>query len=269
MKIKIALFVFMAIGLSTVLYNCKKEDGTNLIQLNLFTVEDDKKMGLDVSNEIAANPTEYPILSESQYAVAYGHLRRITNEILSKATLKHRDDFVWQTKIIKNDSVLNAFCTPGGYIYVYTGLIKFLQSEDQLAGVLGHEIAHADERHTTEAMTSAMGRDILLKMILGDSSLIGQVTNGLLGLKYSRGHETESDIRSVDYLYPTEYDARGAARFFEKLIAAGSAGGPQFLSTHPNPDNRVENIFKHWESLGSKTGQTFDSRYTDFKNSLP
>ena len=269
MKIKIAVFVFLAFGLSTILFNCKKEDGTNLIQINLFSIEDDKKMGLDVSNEIAANPSEYPILSESQYAVAYAHLRRITNEILSKATLKHRDDFVWQTKIIKNDSVLNAFCTPGGYIYVYTGLIKFLQSEDQLAGIIGHEIAHADERHTTEAMTSAMGRDILLKMILGDSSLIGQVTNGLLGLKYSRGHETESDIRSVEYLYPTEFDARGAARFFEKLIAAGSSGGPQFLSTHPNPDNRVENILKHWESLGSKTGQTFDSRYTDFKNSLP
>jgi len=269
MKFKITLLFVLTVGLTAALTNCKKEDGTNLIQLNLFTIEDDKKMGLDVSNEIASNPTEYPILSESQYATAYGHLRRITQEILNKATLKHKADFVWQTKIIQDDSVLNAFCTPGGYIYVYTGLIKFLDSEDQLAGVLGHEIAHADERHTTEAMTSALGRDILVKMILGDSSIAGQVTNGLLGLKYSRGHETESDVRSVEYLYPTEYDARGAARFFEKLLASGSGGGPQFLSTHPNPDNRVENILKHWESLGSKTGQTFNSRYTDFKNSLP
>jgi predicted Zn-dependent protease len=269
MKIKFTLFIAIAISLSTVLTNCKKDDGTNLIQINVFSIEDDKKMGLDVDNEIASNPAEFPVLSESQYATAYAHLRRITNEILNKATLKHRSDFVWQTKIIKNDTVLNAFCTPGGYIYVYTGLIKFLESEDQLAGVIGHEIAHADERHTTEAMTSAMGRDILLKLILGDSSLIGQVTDGLLGLKYSRGHESESDIKSVEYLNPTEYDARGAARFFEKLIAAGSGGGPQFLSTHPNPDNRVENILKHWESLGSKPGQTFNSRYTDFKNSLP
>ncbi|MCB9250978.1 MAG: M48 family metalloprotease [Flavobacteriales bacterium] len=249
--------------------NCKKDDGTNLIQLNLFSIEDDKQMGADVSKEIESDPVNYPILSSSQYPDAYGHLVRITNEILNKASLKHRNDFVWQMKIIHDDSTLNAFCTPGGYIYVYTGLIKYLSSEDQLAGVLGHEIAHADERHTTEAMTSAMGRDILVKLILGDSSVLGQVTTGLLGLKYSRGHETEADLKSVEYLDKTDYDARGAARFFEKLIASGQSGGPQFLSTHPNPDNRVEAILSKWESLGSKVGQTFDSRYTDFKNSLP
>lgn len=269
MKIKYALFAFLFIAVSVSLHNCKKDDGTNLIQLNLFSIEDDKKMGADVNSEILSMPSAYPVLDETQYAVAYGHLRRITNEILNKATLKHRNDFLWQTRIIRNDTVLNAFCTPGGYIYVYTGLIKYLDSEDQLAGVLGHEIAHADERHTTEAMTTALGRDILLKMILGDSSLVGQVTNGLLGLKYSRGHETESDLKSVEYLDKTEYDARGAARFFEKLLASGQSGGPQFLSTHPNPDNRVESILKKWESLGSKPGLTFNSRYTDFKNSLP
>lgn len=269
MKTRFTLFLALSLSLTGLLTNCKKEDGTNVIQFNLFSIEDDKKMGLDVSNEIAASTAEFPMLDETQYAAAYTHLRRITNEILNKATLKHRDDFVWQTKIIKNDSVLNAFCTPGGYIYVYTGLIKFLDSEDQLAGVLGHEIAHADERHTTEAMTSAMGRDLLVKIILGDSSLIGQVTTGLLGLKYSRGHESEADIKSVDYLDKTEYDARGASRFFEKLVASGQSGGPQFLSTHPDPDNRVQNITNHWISLGSKVGGTFDARYGDFKASLP
>lgn len=269
LKVKVIAMLVIAAGFTTTLSNCKKEDGTNLIQFNLFTIDDDKKMGQEVSAEIEANPAEYPILSESKYKTAYDHLRRITDEILNNASLKHRADFVWQTKIIQNDTVLNAFCTPGGYIYVYTGLIKYLESEDQLAGVLGHEIAHADERHTTEAMTTAMGRDLLLKMILGDSSVVGQVTEGLFGLKYSRGNETEADLRSVEYLDKTTYDARGAARFFEKLIASGQTGGPQFLSTHPNPDNRVENIINHWTELGSKVGQTYNSRYLDFKNSLP
>ena len=196
-------------------------------------------------------------------------MRRLTSEILDNAVLKHKNDFVWKTKIIYNDSVLNAFCTPGGYIYVYTGLIKYLESEDQLAGVLGHEIAHADERHTTEAMTSALGRDLLLKLILGDSSIVSTVTSGLLNLKYGRGSETEADLKSVEYLDKTELDARGAARFFEKLVASGQVGGPQFLSTHPNSENRVESITNKWKELGSKVGLTNPQRYLEFKQSLP
>jgi len=72
-------------------------------------------------------------------------------------TNKHKDDFAWQVKIIDDPETLNAFATPGGYIYVYTGLIKFLDTEDQLAGVMGHEIAHADLRHSTRQMTSSYG----------------------------------------------------------------------------------------------------------------
>ena len=269
MKLKFSILILLSIILTSTFTNCKKDDGTNRIQINLFTIEDDKKLGLQVSDEIAADPLQFPLLDEAKYATAYSHLRRITDNILNNATMKHRNDFLWQTKIIHNDSVLNAFCTPGGYIYVYTGLIKYLESEDQLAGVLGHEIAHADERHTTEAMTTALGRDLLIKMILGDSSLAGQVTTGLLGLKYGRGSETEADLRSVEYLNKTELDARGVGRFFEKLIASGQAGGPQFLSTHPNPDDRVEAITNKWKELGSKVGETFPTRYLEFKNSLP
>ncbi|MFM9945457.1 MAG: M48 family metalloprotease [Bacteroidia bacterium] len=268
MKIKFTFILLLSLSITAVFTECKK-DGTNPIQLNLFSIEDDKSMGLQVNGEIESDPHQFPLLSETKYANAYTHLRRITNEILNNASMKHRNDFVWQTKIIHNDSVLNAFCTPGGYIYVYTGLIKYLESEDQLAGVLGHEIAHADERHTTEAMTTAFGRDFLIKLILGDSTLAGAVTAGLLDLKYGRGAESEADLRSVEYLNKTELDARGVARFFEKLIASGQAGGPEFLSTHPNPENRVENINNKWKELGSKVGLTFAERYLEFKKSLP
>ena len=66
-------------------------------------------------------------------------------------------------RIIHDDSTLNAFCTPGGYIYIYTGILKFLDSEDEFAGVLGHEIAHADLRHSTRQMTKQYGVQILLR----------------------------------------------------------------------------------------------------------
>ncbi len=269
MKSKILFVLMLALGLGFTFSNCKKKDGTNVVQLNVFSIEDDKKMGADFSAQIAADPIQFPLLDETKYSAAYTHLRRIINDVLNKATMKHRNDFLWETKIIHNDTILNAFCTPGGYIYVYTGLIKYLESEDQFAGVMGHEIAHADERHSTEAMTSALGRDIILKMLLGDSSIIGQVTEGLIGLKYSRGNETEADLRSVEYLDKTDLDARGVGRFFEKLIAQGQTSGPQFLSTHPNPENRVQAINDKWVLLGSRVGLTYNDRYLQFKQSLP
>ncbi|MCB0734665.1 MAG: M48 family metalloprotease [Flavobacteriales bacterium] len=248
---------------------CKDEDG-NKKSVNLFTLEDDKAFGAQVAAEIEADDQTYPILDSASYPDAYAHLHRITNTILGGGKVQHKDDFVWQLRIIHDDSVLNAFCTPGGYIYVYTGLIKFLESEDQLAGVMGHEIAHADERHSTEALTKQYGTEVLFAILFGnDQGTLAQIAKGMIGLKYSRTNESEADMRSVDYLYPTEYDARGAARFFEKIIAAGGGGGPEFLSTHPNPDNRVEAIFSHWEDLGGKVGETFETRYDDFKKSLP
>ncbi|MBI1305891.1 MAG: M48 family metalloprotease [Bacteroidetes bacterium] len=259
----------MVLPLTITLSACKDDEG-NKTSVNLFTIDDDKALGAQVADEIAGDPATYPILDSAQYPLAYQHLHRIANTIFASGKLKHLDDFVWQMRIIQDDSVLNAFCTPGGYIYVYSGIIKYLDSEDQLAGVLGHEMAHADERHSTEAMTKAYGTEVLFAIVFGnDQGTLAQIAKGMLELKYSRTNESEADMRSVDYLYPTEYDARGAARFFEKIVAAGGSSGPEFLSTHPSPENRVEAITAHWQELGGKEGGTFESRYQEFKQSLP
>lgn len=249
--------------------SCDKGNGDK--SFNIFSVDDDVSLGKQVSQEIESNPQEYPILSEAQYPLAYSHLHRIVNNILASGKVFYKDKFEWKTKIIKNDSTLNAFCTPGGYIYVYTGLIKFLASEDELAGVLGHEIAHADRRHSTDNLTRQYGVSTLLSIVLGNNpGLIAEVAANLLILKFSRENETESDKYSVLYLNSTAYDARGVSRFFEKLISSGQSGNtPQFLSTHPNPENRVQNILHEWESLGSRTGETFEAQYQEFKNALP
>ena len=248
---------------------CKDEEGNNRINLNLFTVQDDVAFGAQVAHEIDSNVREYPPLDSATHVEAYGHIERITATILASGKVKYQDDFAWKVKILDDDSVLNAFCTPGGYIYVYTGLIKFLDSEDQLAGVMGHEIAHAAERHSTEALTKQFGTELLFAILLGENQgALAEVAKGMLGLKYSRTNESESDRRSVEYLYETEYDARGVARFFEKIVEAGGSGVPEFLSTHPSPERRVEDILARWTALGAKTGGTFEDRYKQFKQSL-
>ena len=109
-------------------------------------------------------------------------------------------------KIIHDDDVLNAFCAPGGFICVYTGIIKFLESEDQFAGVMAHEIAHADRRHVTNALTKQYGLSVMLNVVLGsDPSTLKDIAGGLISLTFSRSNETDADNHSVKYLCPTGY----------------------------------------------------------------
>lgn len=239
--------------------------------INLFSLQKDIDLGKQVETEIANNPSQYPILSESKYPEAYGHLRRITNTILASGEVKYKNEFEWKTYIIEDDDVLNAFCTPGGYIYVYTGLIKFLEKESHLAGVMGHEIAHADRRHSTDAMTRQYGVSILLQIALGeDPGALTQVAAQIAELSYSRKAESEADDYSVIYLTPTEFQGNGAAGFFQKLLDQGQSGGvPEFLSTHPSPDNRVDDINTKWKELGGTAKSEVAGRYDAFKASLP
>lgn len=263
---KKSMFLFSAIILFAGLNSCNKDEG-----VNLFTVEDDIEFGLQMKQQILDNPTDFPVLDPETYSNAYFHLNRIRDSILGSAEINHREDFAWEVYIIDNDTVLNAFAVPGGYMYFYSGLIKFLDSEDQFAGVMAHEMAHVDKRHTTSTLTKQYGLSFLLGMLVGNNEnayvqIASDLAQGLAGLSFSRKHEYQADEYAVRYMYTTAYDSRGVKGFFDKLDTATYP--PTFLSTHPSPDDRIEQILIVWESLGGKTGQTFPESYQDFKNSL-
>ena len=236
--------------------------------LNLFTVDQDLELGREVVKQIESDPKQFPILREQGNEEVYAYIRKITNNILNSGQVAHRDEFAWEVKIINDPNTLNAFCAPGGYIYVYTGLIKFLDSEDQLAGVMGHEIAHAALRHSTRQMTQVYGIAALTSIVTGkaEPGLIEQIALGLVSLKFSRNHELEADAHSVHYLCPTRYKADGAAAFFKKI--EGQATPPEFLSTHPNPGNRVQSIEKLAQEKGCKGDQDYRTEYQRIKAKL-
>jgi predicted Zn-dependent protease len=246
------------------LFSCNG-DGSG--KINLYTIEDDIELGQQLSKEIASDPDTYPILSETLYPEAYAHLYEIRDSILASGAVYHADDFEWELKIIHDDEVLNAFCAPGGYIYVYTGLIKFLAHEDNLAGVLGHEIAHADLRHSTQQLTQSFGITVLLAVLTGgDPGLLGEVAAGLVNLSFSRSDEREADEASVDYLCNTDYAADGTAGFFEQLEGFEL---PQFLSTHPSSETRVEDIIDYATSLECDLTLKPDADYQALIDALP
>jgi predicted Zn-dependent protease len=255
--------------LSAGFFSCDKND--NLV---IFSVEEDVALGAQVSEEIASDP-QFNILSQTEYPFAYQYIRNMVDEIITSGEVAYKDEFAWEVNIIHNDTVLNAFATPGGYIYVYTGLIKYLDNADALAGVLGHEVAHADLRHTSRNLQKSYGVSVLLNILFGDETtqietIAGQVAGTLAGLSFSREYEREADDKSVIYLSETPYSCSGAAIFFEEITAAGQSGGtPEFLSTHPNPDNRIQAIHEQADEINCETELATNTNYSQFQASLP
>lgn len=251
--------------------SCRKKKDTSSPGFNLFTVEDDLSLGAKVAAEIDSDPSKYPLLDSAQYPQAYQHLYRLRDTILKTGQLTYANKFPWRIRIIRDDSTLNAFCAPGGYIYIYTGLIKYLRTEAQLLGVLGHEMAHADRRHTTQLLTQAYGVQVLLQVISGQerSGLLAEIAANLLLLSFSRDHERDADAHSVIYLCPTSYRADGAADFFEYIQQQGGLRPPAFLSTHPDPGERIQNIRQRKQDMGCTGTEDYESRYAQIVASLP
>ncbi|MCP4457460.1 MAG: M48 family metalloprotease [Cytophagales bacterium] len=270
--------ILFLILLSTVLFVSCDKNGNFL----LFSVQNDIDLGAQVADEIASDPTQFPILPRINTTNcphcfdAYAYLDNMVDAILSSQDVAYRNEFAWEVHLIDNDEILNAFATPGGYIYVYTGLIKFLEQADDLAGVLGHEIAHADQRHSSKQLQRQYGVSILLSIILGEEP--GQLTEvagtlaGTLGtLSFSRSLESEADEYSVIYLSETDYACNGAFSFFQKLIDLEQTGGtPEFLSTHPDPSTRVEAINEKASEIGCSTEVISESSptYDNFRFDL-
>ena len=257
--------------ISLTLFTCSKKDAIEYV----FPVSDDIKLGAQVETQLAADPATYPLLDKAKYPAAYENLQRITENILNSGKLQYKDKMAWKIYIIQKDDVLNAFCTPGGYIYVYTGIIKYLDTEDQLAGVMGHEIAHADQRHYINQTIKNGATQMLVNAVLGDKSSITQMVSGFLGFAYSRADETDADAKSVEYLSGTtnpKYACNSAGAFFQKMVDGGKADCNALtglFQTHPCPEKRVEKINTKATTMGCSTTPSGSTKYAEFKSSLP
>ncbi|MDP4116777.1 MAG: M48 family metalloprotease, partial [Bacteroidota bacterium] len=216
--------------------------------INIFSTADDASLGSQLNAQVEGDSKEYPIYHGNP-AIKNYIVDRIFNHILASSQIQYKNVFSYKLEIIDNDNTLNAFCLPGGYIYVYTGLLKYLNSEAALAGVVAHEIAHAERRHSTKRMTAQYGVAILVNIILGNnpSELEQIAANLLVGIGFlanSRSDENEADQYSFNFLKDTRYYQGGVKFFFEKMRADGLISSQSnkiatFLSTHPDPISRI------------------------------
>ncbi len=160
----------------------------------------------------------------------------------------------WEFVVFDGGDTINAFALPGGKVGIYTGLIRLVSSDDELAAVIGHEIAHVTARHGAERMSQgivAAAGGAVLEAGTGDAknrevilAAYGLLAGGGM-LAFSRAHESEADYIGIRYAAKAGYDPRAAISFWEKMAAAGSgARMPVFLSTHPTHDRRIADLRK-------------------------
>ena len=177
-------------------------------------------------------------------------------------------NYPYTFKVVR-DKRINAFALPGGPIYVHTGTVAAAENEGQLAGVMGHEIAHVALRHGTNNASKAMLAQMPLAIlggVIGSGSLVGQLARFGIGfgansvlLKFSRNAERQADIIGTQMLFDAGYDPQEMARFFQKLQGEKRGGSIEFLSSHPNPGNRVEGVRKEIRTLGPQKYQVAEN----------
>jgi len=245
--------------------------------VNIFPPSEDVRLGAALDREIRSNPRQYPVL---QNEAARRYVQSLVDRIVSTPEIRYRGKFAYQVTLLYDDQTVNAFCTPGGYIYVYTGLLKFVDNEATLAAVLAHEIAHAERRHATERMTKALGAQLLMDIVLGNrpdriAELAANLLTGLALLANSRRDEAEADDDAFRYLRRTPWYPGALIFFFEKLTQQRQsrfAAIERLLSTHPLPEDRIQAMRKRIQeaALPPPSEQNLRSQpYRDFLRLLP
>ena len=231
-----------ALGLAF-LSSCAVNPATGAHQFTLMTEGQEIQMGKDADPGIVASMGLYSDEALQNYVRALG---------LELAARSERPQLSWTFRVL-DDPLINAFALPGGYIYVTRGILAYLDSEAELAGVLGHEIGHVTARHSVDQISRAqvaqlgLGVGMILAPELQQFEGLASSSLGLLFLKFGRDDERQADELGVRYMARLGYDPAQLSGVMGMLgqVTSGEGGGvPEWLSTHPNPANREEAILE-------------------------
>ena len=236
--------LLVALLLPLVLAACPTVPYSERTRVILLSESEENKMGLEAYEEITgkARLSTDPAKNEM--------IRRVGQRIAAVADCP---SFEWEFRLIDDDKTVNAFCLPGGKVAFYTGILPICKDELGVAVVMGHEVAHALARHGGERVSQSMvlqlGGAILAAAVSKNEetqsavlALYGIGTTVAFALPFSRKHESEADYIGLILMAKAGYDPREAPRFWERMNSAGGGQPPEWLSTHPSHETRVQDL---------------------------
>lgn len=241
--------------------------GINKGQINIIASDEEVQMGKELSAEVEKEFTIYDNAEVTAYVQSVGD---------KVVRVCDRNDIEYHFAVIEKEE-MNAFAMPGGYIYIYTGLMKDLDDEAQLAAVLAHEVGHVTARHSTERLTAMYGYQILASLILGDdpnfwAGLVANIFSTTGMLAYSRQNEYEADRLGLTYANAAGYDPDGMVELLTKFIDT-ERGEPgkleQWLSTHPPSTERMARVRTMATGLQAEGSLRNTAAYAKIKGKLP
>src|SRR6201987_3334754 len=228
---------------------------------NLFSKEQDVQLGKESADQARKQTSmiKDPVLTE--------YVNRVGQRLASSREAR-ASGFPFTFEVVADPSI-NAFALPGGPMFINTGLLRAVDNEAQLAGVMGHEMSHVILRHGTNQASKSQLIELpaLLGAQMTGSSMLGKLAQVGIGLgansvllKFSRTDESQADLMGSRLMAEAGYDPMQLARFFDRLNANGGQQAPQFLSDHPNPENREKAIATELQRLPAQnyTYQTGD-----------
>lgn len=228
--------------------NTQKNEVTGEVQHVDMSADQEIALGLQAAPEMAQ---QYGGIHPDRQAGAA--LERIGQQIV-QSTKVRQSPYKFQFHLLADENTINAFALPGGQIFITAGLLKNLKTEGQVAGVLAHEIGHVVGRHSAEQIAkSRLTQGLTGAAAIGlydpdrpatmASAAAAAMVGKLLTLRYGREDELEADRLAVDFTPAAGYDPRSMIQVMEILDQANHGGGPpEFLSTHPNPGNRIQEL---------------------------
>ena len=227
----------------------------------VLTPEEEVALGRELAREVEARFDFHPDLVVQRYVQDLG-------EMLVRASGEPRPEVPWSFKVIDDPDQVNAMALPGGWIYIFSGLMLLVESESEISGVLAHEIAHVNERHIAQRLATIYGIEVLAAVALGrDPGTLERIIATIMAqgylLNYSRAQEREADALAVDYTINAGWDPRGLADFFEHLTETPRP--PTWLATHPSPEDRIANVHEllAGRTIPTRTGR---ERYAIIRN---
>ncbi len=243
---RVFVFLFMVL-LTSLIFHCATTGPGGRKSVILISTEQEVSIGKEMAQQVEK---DYKILNDVE---VQNYVARVGNKL---ALVSDRTDLQYHFKVIESKEI-NAFAAPGGYIYIYTGLLKLMDSEAELAGVLGHEVGHVVARHGARRLQQVIGINILLDISLGKSSeAVKQGVTlgiGLMLQGFSRENELEADYDAVYYLPKAGYNPQGMVNLLKKLNELDKSGHnviEKLASDHPPTVKRIEYAQQNIDSLG-------------------